>query len=134
MTDTSHVRPTGLRLTTFSRRTCGQAHFGGSSCSSTTFSVGGSQYNRVCGRALAYRWGYNHGFYGYIYGKQGVEGQYVDGSSGHLLVVGALNVTVVILTIIIIVHVTTATPTPHLHLWAMTIFVRVLLERLVGKW
>ena len=77
MTDTSHVCPTGLRLTAYSRRTCGQAHSSGFNCSSTTFSVGGSQYSRVCGRALAYRWGYNHGFYG----RRGIDGQYVDGLS-----------------------------------------------------
>ena len=73
--------PTGLRLTTYSRRTCGQAHFGLYACSSTTFSVGGSQYSRVCGRALAYRWTYNHGFYGYIAGRRGINAQYVDGLS-----------------------------------------------------
>ena len=85
VTDASHVCPTGLNLTTYSRRTCGRAHFGIFSCSSTTFSVGGSQYSRVCGRALAYRFGWNYGFYGYrgnvIYGRPGIEGQYVDGLS-----------------------------------------------------
>ena len=79
MTNTSHVCPAGLRLTSYSKRTCGQAHSG--SCSSTTFSVGGSQYRRVCGRALAYRWGYNHGFYGYHSPRRGIEGSYVDGLS-----------------------------------------------------
>ena len=59
MTNTSHVCPAGLRLTTYSKRTCGRAHSGSVSCSSTTFSVGGSQYSRVCGRALAYWWGHN---------------------------------------------------------------------------
>ena len=81
MTNTSHVCPTGLNLTTYSRRTCGQAHSGVLSCSSTTFSVGGSQYSRVCGRALAYRWSYNHGFVGYHRRRQGIEGSYVDGLS-----------------------------------------------------
>jgi len=82
MTNTSHVCPTGLNLTTHSRRTCGRAHSGHHSCSSTTFSVGGSQYSRVCGRALAYRFGWNYGFYGYHgYQQQGINGQYVDGLS-----------------------------------------------------
>ena len=81
MTDSSHVCPTGLNLTTYSRRTCGRAHSGNFSCSSTTFSVGGSQYSRVCGRALAYRWGYNFAFLGYHGRRQGIDGQYVDGLS-----------------------------------------------------
>ena len=85
VTDASHVCPTGLNLTTYSRRTCGRAHSGIFSCSSTTFSVGGSQYSRVCDRALAYRFGWNYGFYGYrgnvIYGRPGIEGQYVDSLS-----------------------------------------------------
>ena len=81
MTDPSHVCPVGLNLTTYSRRTCGRAHSGSVSCSSTTFSVGGSQYSRVCGRALAYRFGYNIAFFGYHYSGQGINGGYVDGLS-----------------------------------------------------
>ena len=82
MTNSSHVCPTGLRLTTYSRRTCGRAHTGLYSCSSTTFSVGGSQYSRVCGRALAYRFGQNHAFYSYHYnGQRTNDGYYVDGLS-----------------------------------------------------
>ena len=80
-TDPSHVCPAGLNLTTYSRRTCGRAHSSGLSCSSTTFSVGGSQYSRVCGRALAYQWGPNYAFLGYIWRNQGIEDQYVDGLS-----------------------------------------------------
>ena len=81
MTNSSHVCPAGLNLTTYSRRTCGRAHSGWYSCSSTTFSVGGSQYSRVCGRALAYRFGVNAAFYGYHYRGHGIDGQYVDGLS-----------------------------------------------------
>ena len=82
MTDTSHICPAGLNLTTYSRRTCGRAHSSYYNCSSTTFSVGGSQYSRVCGRAQAYRFGWNYGFYGYHgYHHQGIDGQYVDGLS-----------------------------------------------------
>ena len=83
MTDSNHVCPAGLNLTTYSKRTCGRADSGRRSCSSTTFSVGGSQYNRVCGRALAYRFGYNYAFMGYHSSRQGkvVDGQYVDGLS-----------------------------------------------------
>ena len=81
MTNTSHVCPSGLKLTSYSRRTCGRASSGGQSCSSTTFSVGDSQYSRVCGRALAYRWGQNYAFFGYWHSHYGPDGQYVDGLS-----------------------------------------------------
>ena len=81
MTNTSHVCPTGLKLTTYSRRTCGRAHSGSGTCSSTTFSVGGSQYSRVCGSALAYRFGLTFSFYSYSITRFGIDGQYVDGLS-----------------------------------------------------
>ena len=81
MTDPSHVCPSGLRLTSYSRRTCGQASSNGGSCWSTTFSVGGSQYSRVCGRARAYRLGHNLAFYGYHRRQQGIDSYYVDGLS-----------------------------------------------------
>ena len=81
MTDPSHVCPAGLNLTTFSKRTCGVVHSAHRTCSSTTFSVGGSQYSRVCGRALAYRWGRHFTFLGYHQRRHGIDGQYVDGLS-----------------------------------------------------
>ena len=82
MTDPSHVCPAGLNLTNYSKRTCGAAHSAHHHrCSSTTFSVGGSQYSRVCGRALAYRWGRNFAFLGYHHRHQGIDGQYVCGLS-----------------------------------------------------
>ena len=90
MTNTSHVCPSGLRVTRYSRRTCGRASSSEGGCWSTTFSVGGSQYSRVCGRALAYRFGSNSAFYGYWYYRlsryggyvnQGIKGYYVDGLS-----------------------------------------------------
>ena len=81
MTDPSHVCPSRLRLTSYSRRTCGRASSAQRSCWSTTFSVGGSQYSRVCGRARAYRWGLNSAFLGYHYRRQGIDGSYVDGLS-----------------------------------------------------
>ena len=48
-------------------------------CSSTTFSVGNSQYSRMCGRALAYRFGFNYAFYHTR--RQSSDRQYVDGLS-----------------------------------------------------
>ena len=65
----------------YSRRTCGRAHSGEDTCSSTTFSVGGSQYSKVCGRALAYQFNQNLGFWGYYAERRGIDGQYVDGLS-----------------------------------------------------
>ena len=81
MINTSHVCPAGLRLTSYSRRTCGRATPNGFKCWSTTFNVGGSQYSRVCGRALAYRFGINYAFFGYNYRGQDIDGYYVDGLS-----------------------------------------------------
>ena len=81
MTNTSHDCPSGLQLTSYSKRTCGQANSSWYSCSSTTFNVGDSQYSRVCGRALAYRWGYNYAFYGFHTRRHGIDDQYVDGLS-----------------------------------------------------
>ena len=83
MTNTSHDCPAGLNFTTYSRRTCGRAHSDLFDCSSTTFSVGVSQYSRVCGRALAYRFGYNFAFYEYYaYGdRRSINDTYVDGLS-----------------------------------------------------
>ena len=70
------------RTNNCSRRTCGQATSAPYSCWSTiTFSVGGSQYSWVCGRARAYHCGQNYGFYGYNSRHQGIESSYVDGLS-----------------------------------------------------
>ena len=81
MTNTSHVCPTGLSLTSYSRRTCGRARSGSLTCSSTSFRVGGSRYSSVCGRALAYRFGYNYAFLSHHANRQGIDDQYVDGLS-----------------------------------------------------
>ena len=135
MTDPSHVCPSGLRLTSYSRRTCGRASSTGSSCWSTTFSVGGSQYSRVCGMARAYRWGQTNSFYGNNNLNQGIDGFYVDGLS---LTHGAPNSHQHIWTFANGLYAGGGssgswpylrcpcdngnTPTPHLLLWAMTIF------------
>ena len=54
MTDTSYDCPTGLNLTSYSKRTCGRLHTT-EGCSSTTFNVGGLSYSRVCGRIRGYQ-------------------------------------------------------------------------------
>ena len=81
MTDTSYNCPTGLSLTSYSKRTCGRSHTTDGGCSSTTFSVGGLPYSRVCGRIRGYQFGACHSFWGYINRNQGIDGHYVAGVS-----------------------------------------------------
>ena len=76
MTDTSYNCPTGLNLTSYSKRTCGRYTRGG--CSSTTFSVGGLPYSRVCGRIRRYQFGSPDAFGSQ---NQGIDSVYVDGVS-----------------------------------------------------
>ena len=78
MTDTSYSCPTGLNLTSYSKRTCGRSHLKGLGCSSTTFDVGGLPYSRVCGRIKGYQFGATVAFY---HSYQGIDGPYVDGIS-----------------------------------------------------
>ena len=78
MTDTSYSCPTGLNLTSYSKRTCGRSHLGYYGCSSTTFDVGGLPYRQVCGRIKGYQYGTAYAFWqSYL----GIDGQYVDGVS-----------------------------------------------------
>ena len=78
MTDTSYNCPTGLSLTSYPKRTCGRSHTIAGGCSSTTFSVGGLPYCRVCGRIRAYQFGATNAF---LYYTRGIESYYVDGIS-----------------------------------------------------
>ena len=80
MTDPNQDCPQGLSLTDYSIRLCGRAHTGIFDCSSVTFPVD-SEYSQVCGRAMAYRWGQNAGFYGYHVLGHNIERQYMDGLS-----------------------------------------------------
>ena len=78
MTDTSYNCPTGLNLTSYSKRTCGRSHTTNGGCSSTIFSVGGLPYSRVCGRIRGYQFGATGAFFQYT---QRIDGYYVDGVS-----------------------------------------------------
>ena len=78
MTDTSYRCPTGLSLTSYSKRTCGRSHLGFYGCSSTKFDVGGLPYSQVCGRIKGYQFGATEAFWQYL---RGIDGQYVDGVS-----------------------------------------------------
>ena len=78
MTDTSYNCPTGLNLTSFSKRTCGRSHTTWIGCSSTMFSVGGAQYSQVCGRIRGYQFGETTAFNS---ANQGIDSNYVAGIS-----------------------------------------------------
>jgi len=78
MTNTSQQCPSGLTLTTYSKRTCGST----SGCHSTSFSVGGMAYSQVCGRTIGYQFGDTVAFYPYNGGiHTTIDSQYVDGIS-----------------------------------------------------
>ena len=77
MTNTSYSCPTGLNITSYSKRTCGRSHRN-PGCSSTTFTVGGTQYSQVCGRMRGYQFG---GTVAFSRSIQGIDGYYVDGIS-----------------------------------------------------
>ena len=51
MTDTNQHCPSGFRLITSPKRTCGTP---GSRCVSTTFPLNGVKYSRVCGKIIGY--------------------------------------------------------------------------------
>ena len=81
MTDTSYNCPPGLNLTSYSKRTCGRARSLAADCSSTAFSVGGSEYSRVCGRIRGYQVGSTLSFREYTDSSRSLNEQYVDGVS-----------------------------------------------------
>ena len=78
MTDTNYNCPTGLNLTSYSKRTCGRSHTNSGECSSTTFTVGRLPYSRVCGRIKGYQFGATIAFYT---ANQDINNQYVEGIS-----------------------------------------------------
>ena len=78
MTDTSYNCPTGLNLTSYSKKTCGRSHTIRGGCSSSTFSVGGLPYSRVCGRIRGYQFGLARAF---NYSSQDIDSHYVVGVS-----------------------------------------------------
>ena len=80
MTDTSYNCPTGLNLTSYSKRTCGRSHTTWGGCSSTTFSVGDFSYSRVCGRIRGYQFGATSAFFPYEYTAK-INGYYASGVS-----------------------------------------------------
>jgi hypothetical protein len=78
MTNTNYSCPTGLNLTSYSKRTCGRSytHVG---CSSTKFSIqDGDQYSKVCGRMRGYQYG---GTSAFASSNVGIDKHYVNGVS-----------------------------------------------------
>ena len=81
-TDPNTPCPSGWRLTSHSKRTCGRVNTGGLSCDSVTFPVSGGDYTRVCGRIIAYQDRYTSGFRTYHDGVvTTIDGAYVSGVS-----------------------------------------------------
>ena len=76
--DNSYNCPTGLNLTSYSKRTCGRAHTNDRGCSSTTFSVGDLPYSQVCGRIKGYQFEATRAFSTSV---QGIDSYYVCGVS-----------------------------------------------------
>ena len=82
MTDPNTNCPPGLSLTSFSKRTCWASTARVGQCFSTTFSVNNTEYNRVCGRIIGYKYYQTAAFFSYYArGQTTVEGYYVDGVS-----------------------------------------------------
>jgi hypothetical protein len=79
MTDTNQHCPSGFRLITSPKRTCGTP---GSRCVSTTFPLNGVKYSRVCGKIKAYQYGSPDAFAPYYANRAAtVDNRYVDGVS-----------------------------------------------------
>ena len=83
MTDPKQVCPHGLHLITKPLRMCGRNATSDFVCNSTTFSVGGSSYSKVCGRIRGYQYGSTFTFLLYFNytGMNTIEKAYLDGVS-----------------------------------------------------
>ena len=81
-TDPNTTCPSGWRLTSHSKRTCGRVNNSALSCDSVTFPVSGGEYTRVCGRIRAYQYKNTDGFEVYGDGRvTSIDGAYVEGVS-----------------------------------------------------
>ena len=79
MTDPTHHCPRGFRYIDSPKRTCGKP---GSGCYSTTYSVDGISYSRVCGKIKAYQVYSPDAFSPYYHNRAvTIDGLYVDGIS-----------------------------------------------------
>ena len=81
MTDPNTNCPSGWRLTSHSKRTCGRVSTG-LACDSVTFPVSGGDYTRVCGRIKGYQSRGTDAFEAYHEGRvTTIDGAYVSGVS-----------------------------------------------------
>ncbi len=81
MRDPSEVCPSGLRLVTEGKRSCGRSNEE-PGCSSVTFTTHGVSYNRVCGRIIGYQYSTPNAFYQYqLDTSLTIDDFYVDGIS-----------------------------------------------------
>ena len=79
MTDPNQHCPSGFRLITSPKRTCGTP---GSRCVSTTFPLNGVKYSRVCGKIIGYQYGNPNAFGPYYNVRSStIDDKYVDGVS-----------------------------------------------------
>ena len=80
MTNPNQVCPSGFSLISQPKRLCTRSHKPG--CTSITYSVSGTEYQRVCGRATAYQFKTTDAFNAYYYNRAiTIDGVYVDGIS-----------------------------------------------------
>ena len=78
MTDTNQQCPSGFRLITSPKRTCGTP---GSGCVSTTFPLNGVKYSKVCGKIIGYQYGRPDAFGPHYNFNEKIDNGYVDGVS-----------------------------------------------------
>ena len=78
-TDPNTPCPSGWRLTSHSKRTCGRVNTS-ASCDSVSFPVSGGDYTRVCGRIIAYQDRTTDAFWAHDRVTT-IDGPYVDGVS-----------------------------------------------------
>ncbi|CAI8058177.1 hypothetical protein GBAR_LOCUS31621 [Geodia barretti] len=82
MTDPNTNCPSGWRLTSHSKITCGRVSTSDLSCDSVFFPVSGGDYTSVCGSIRAYQVGVTDAFEAYHLGAvTTIEGPYVSGVS-----------------------------------------------------
>ena len=82
MTDPTTTYLSGWQLTGYSKRTCGRATDGCTTCNSAIFPICGGPYTRVCGRIKAYQYGHTDAFEAYHDGDMTtIDGAYVAGVS-----------------------------------------------------
>ena len=81
-TDPNTTCPSGWRLTSHYKRTCGRVSTSAFTCDSATFPVSGGDYTRVCGRIIAYQDDSPGAFEPYDTGRvTTINGSYVAGVS-----------------------------------------------------